>query len=181
MDQLEEYKMLRTEIMYYMNKDTTLLTCLFSCVTAILFFSLEYKVPEGCFLTYLVIIPICGKMAYHKRQMAKISAYLSVYLEETLDIKWERCVAELSKHNSRPRVGRFLKFSECFMMAVATVLCYGYLILKRDPNEWDELLIRFEAVLMAVLFLAVVYLTAKNYKTADYREMFQQNMRGMGL
>ena len=58
---IEEYKMLRTELMHFMDKDTALITCLFSGVTAVLFFALQRKMPEVCLLAYLIIIPIWRK------------------------------------------------------------------------------------------------------------------------
>lgn len=94
---LEEYKMLRSEILYFMNKDTTLLTCLFSGVTAVLFFALKEKIYECCVLAYLVILPICSKFAYHQKQMAKISAYMVLHLEKRLEIKWETNLLRLSE------------------------------------------------------------------------------------
>ena len=132
---LEEYKMLRTEILFFMKKDTTLLTCLFSGVTAVLFFALEIEMPEGCFLAYLIIIPICSKLAYHQKQMAKISTYISFFLEKELDIKWETYILELSKAKDRPRQGKLLKFSECAMMAIATLMSYIYLVIQKTYGK----------------------------------------------
>ena len=166
---LEEYKFLREEILYFMDKDTTLLTCLFSCVTATLFFSLEMNVPEGCILAFLIILPICNKLAYHQKQVAKIAVYIQQFLEPYLDIKWESFLKDLSIHNDRPKTGRYLKFSECPMVAIMAALSYVYLAIKGELWKQNQFIFIVEIVLIVLFLLITLHMSSKIYGMKDYR------------
>lgn len=180
---IEEYKMLRAELLHFMDKDTTLITCLFSGVTAILFFALQRKMPEVCLLAYLIIIPVCSKLAYHQKQMAKISVYLSAYLEKELEIKWETYVKELSRQKSRPRRGKILKFSECIMMAIATLLSYIFLVVMKGKGTYEGNIIVFtiESFLMLFLFIMVIVMSLKIYKIKEYRMKYEMQIHNTSL
>ncbi len=174
---MEEYKILRSEILYFMNKDTSLLTCLFSGVTAVLFFALKENIIEGCLLSYLIIIPICSKLAYHQKQMAKIATYSLLFLENELEVKWETRIKKLSELESRCKNSKFLKFSECPMMAFATVLVYGYLVVKNEL--WKKCIVIFgiELFLMFILFVVVLGISKRIYKIKDYRIAYENQMK----
>lgn len=178
---LEEYKMLKSELLYFMNKDSTLFTCLFSVVTAILFFSLEREMPEGCLLAYLVIIPVCSKQAYHQKQMAKMATYMSLVLEKQLELKWETYVKELSKQKDRSKQGRFLKFSECSMMAVAATISYLYLAVKNHFWIKNQRLFEMETALILVLFVIVIVTSRKIYCIKDYRKNYESKIENINL
>lgn len=180
-NKLEEYKMLREEILYFMNKDTTLFTCLFSSVTAVLFFALEWEILEGCLLAFLIIIPIGSKLAYHQKEMAKISEYMIHYLEKDIDIKWESFLSELTIHQDRPRTVRYLKFSECLMMSLASVLTYIYLAWK--SRIWIEHICLFviETIILVALFIWVIYISRKIYGIKDYKNEYKNVMNNIQL
>lgn len=178
---LEEYKLLRSELLYFMNKDTTLLTCLFSGVTSILFFAMKTKLLEGCLLAYLIIIPVCGKLAYHQKQMAKISVYISFFLEKKLEIKWETYVRNLSKQKDRPRQGKYLKFSECNMMSIASVLSYTYLVIQKDMLHECKIVFIVETIIILILFIFVIVVSRNIYNMKSFREEYEQKLRNMHL
>lgn len=180
-NKLEEYKMLRSEILYYMNKDTMLFTCLFTSVTAILFFSFEWKIQEGCLLSFLVIIPIGSKFAYHQKQMAKISEYMQHYLEPDIGIMWETFLTKLSDHSDKPKTARYMKFSECLMMAIGAVISFFYLVLKKGiewKNNWNLVM---EIVVLAVLFMWTVYISKKIYMIKDYKILYKRVMNNIHI
>lgn len=171
---LEEYKFLREEILYFMDKDTTLLTCLFSCVTATLFFSIEMNVPEGCILAFLIILPICNKLAYHQKQVAKIAAYIQFFLEPHLDIKWESFVKDISIYNDKPKTGQFLKFSECPMVAIMSALSYVYLAVKGELWKQNRFIFAVETVLLMLLLLITLHMSSKIYGIKGYRTKYAE-------
>lgn len=173
---LEEYKMLRKEILYFMDKDTRLFTCLFASVTAVLFFALEWKIPEGCLLSFLVIIPIASKLAYHQKEMAKISEYMQHFLEPDLGIKWEMFLSELSIHQDRPKVANYMKFSECIMMAVGTMCSYIYLAWKVKLWEGQSIVFAVEIVILLVLFIWTMMISCNIYKIKNYRKYYKNVM-----
>lgn len=176
---LEEYKMLRSELTYFMNKDTTLLTCLFSTITAVLFFSVQWKVQEGCLLAFLIIIPICNKFAYHQKQMAKISTYMVCFLEQNLEIKWETRVGKMAglkkeypDKDQKIRGGSILKFTDSLMMACAAFFCYGF-ILWQQYMACTEVrpiwLIGIETIVILVLLVATCVISGKIYGIQEYK------------
>lgn len=181
MQMIEEYKMLRSELMYFMNKDTMLLTCLFSAITATLFFSVEKNMQEGCLLAFLIIIPICNKFAYHQKQMAKISTYMVYFLEKGLEIKWEtrvEKVAQMKRNNDtneKIRSVSILKFSDCVMMSLATFLCYVFLLWRQHSlcfNYRPVYLIWGETVIILILLIVALNMASKIYKIQKYREKY---------
>ena len=173
---LEEYKMLRSEILYFMNKDTTLFTCLFTSVTAVLFFSVEWKIPEGCLLVFLIIVPIGGKFAYHQKEMAKISGYMKHYLEPYIGFQWETFLGELSIHQQKPKTAKYLKFSECLMMAVGALLCFAYIVLEKGIGQKKSLLIGIEFVILLGLFIWTMFISKKIYMIKDYKAEYERVM-----
>lgn len=169
---LEEYKMLRDEMLYFMNKDTTLFTCLFASVTAVLFFALEYKIPEGCFLAFLIIIPVGSKLAYHQREMAKISEYMRCHLEKDIAVKWETFLSELSIHQGRPKTARWMKFSECLMMTAGTVFTYAYLAWRGKIWKGQYWLFGVEVVILLLLTIWTLLISINIYKIKEYKNIY---------
>ncbi|MCI9362545.1 MAG: hypothetical protein HFG65_16810 [Hungatella sp.] len=183
MQMIEEYKMLRSELMYFMNKDTMLLTCLFSAITATLFFSVEKNVQEGCLLAFLIIIPICNKFAYHQKQMAKISTYMVCFLEKELDIKWETRVEKIAQMKKNHVIDKkihsisILKFSDCVMMSLATFLCYVFLLWKQCSICFSfrpVYIIWVETVLILILLIVTLNIAGKIYQIQKYREKYKK-------
>lgn len=179
---MEEYKMLQSELMYFMNKDMSLLTCLYSTVTATLFFSLQWKMPEGCLLAFLIIIPICNKFAYHQKQMAKISAYMSYFLETELDIKWETRVGRIKelknenpKQKQKIRGGSSLKFTDSLMMALGAFFCYFFIFwrqLRKNRDFRPKSMLVAETICVISFLIIVCFMSKKTYQIQEYRENY---------
>lgn len=178
---LEEYKMLREELKHFMDKDTTLFTCLFASVTAVLLFALEWKVPEGCLLAFIVIIPIGSKLAYHQNEMAKISEYMQCFLEKDVGIQWETFLSELSIHPNRPRTAKYTKFSECLMMAVASVSTYMYLVWKEKMWKEQKTMFVLEVFILLFLFVWTVLISRNIYRIKEYKQGYKNVMSSMYL
>lgn len=176
---LEEYKMLRSEILYFMNKDTTLFTCLFTSVTAVLFFSVEWGIKEGSLLVFLIIVPIGSKFAYHQKEMAKISEYMKHYLEEDIGFHWETFLNELSIHQQKPKTAKYLKFSECLMMAVGAVFTFVYIAFEKGFEQDNALLIGIEFIILIGLFVWTACISRKIYKINDYKAEYKRVMDKM--
>lgn len=185
---MEEYKMLRDEIMYFMNKDTTLFTYLFTGVTAVLFFAIKEGIPECCLLAFLIIIPICSKFVYHQKQMAKISAYMVQHLEKNLDIKWETNLEQLTElknnmerdHENESniqnknsfKIVKIGKFLECPMMACATVASYVYLVNMKCQEIEKNTVFWIITVSIIILFFLTLIICSSIYKIKDFRKEY---------
>lgn len=178
---LKEYEILRAEILFFMNKDTSLFVCLFTSVISILFFSIEWEIPEGCILTFLIIIPIGSKFAYHQKEMAKISAYIKKYLETEIDIKWETFVTEIASCSTRPRTSKYMKFSECTMMAVASILAYAFLAWNGSMWEKHKYIFGFEIIVLLILFMWTMLISKDIYSMKKHRSDYEKIMNNIEI
>ena len=90
---LEEYKMLKEEINQKIGYQNTLLTFTDTAVVSIvaLITAIENPLPPEVYLVPLIIIvPMMFRVAYYRSSVAKIAAYISVFLEPKLfPIQWE--------------------------------------------------------------------------------------------
>lgn len=87
-----EYKMVRNEIDQKMSLHNTLLMFTITTTVAILAIAAgnEKSSPFLYLLPFCIIIPLSNRIAYYRRAMAKLSAYLIVFCEDSDDsIKWE--------------------------------------------------------------------------------------------
>lgn len=88
---LEEYKMLRDEIQSCIERDNSLATFMVTAVATILTvaISANLQVPFLFLISFCIIIPFSARLAHYKSNVARISAYMIVYLEPKMSIKYE--------------------------------------------------------------------------------------------
>ena len=100
-----------------------------------------------------------------------------------MEIKWETYVKELSQQKSRPRRGKILKFSECIMMAIATLFSYIYLIVMNGKDIYEGKIIVFiiESFLMWILSIVVIIMSLKIYKIKEYRTKYEIQIQNTSL
>lgn len=92
-NRIKEYEILRNEIDQKIELHNTLLTFTITTVVAILSFVLLQDQPYSAFLflmPFCILIPMSMRIAYYRSAMAKLSAYMIVYLEKEIPgIQWE--------------------------------------------------------------------------------------------
>ena len=90
---LKEFDYLKNEINQKIILHNNLLTFTITTVVAILSFALgaKNKVNPHLFLMpFCILIPMSVRISYYRFAMAKLSAYIIVFLEEQIpEIKWE--------------------------------------------------------------------------------------------
>lgn len=144
-NKIKEYEILRGEIEQKIELHNTLTTFTITTVVAILSFVLLQEPPYSAFLflmPFCVLIPMSMRIAYYRAAMAKISAYMIVYLEEDIPgICWEtrnqkigsmaiedKSVVKVGKKRTRPFLGstktRSLLLSRYYECLVLGILCY---------------------------------------------------------
>lgn len=177
---LEEYRMLRSEVMNCINLHNTLCTFMITAVGAILTFSLLYQQPLLFLLPYAVIIPIQCRIFHYRQNMMKISAYMIVCLEPHLKgIQWETRHKRLADVPEPVQV-RGLRNYEGFMMALACLILlvaysltvYGF----PGPFAWGPL----NGILLAVAVVAtlyVLYLCRKTNRSVQARANYMDTWR----
>lgn len=92
-NKLIEYNLLRTEINQKIELHNTLLTFTLTTVVAILTFILAQDQPFNpllFLLPFCILIPMSMRIAYYRSAMARLSAYMIVFLEPCMPgINWE--------------------------------------------------------------------------------------------
>lgn len=90
-ENLEEYKMLRDEMQNCIERDNTLTTFMVTAVATILTFAISanLQVPFLFLISFCIIIPFTARIAHYKGNVARISAYIIVFLETEMNIKYE--------------------------------------------------------------------------------------------
>ena len=124
----KEYDMLHQEIEQKISLQNNLL--IFMITTTVTIITLAIK--SDSLLLYLfpffIIIPITSRIAYYRMAMAKISAYMIVFLEPKLNgISWEtRNVQFLRRYNSGKRNDRKIQldYYECPVLGVISFCGY---------------------------------------------------------
>lgn len=144
-NRIKEYEILRNEIDQKIELHNTLLTFTITTVVAILSFVLLQDQPYSAFLfliPFCILIPMSMRIAYYRSAMAKLSAYMIVFLEgEIPGIQWETLNQEVvsavinskdetmtSRKKKRPfvegtKAHRLLlgRYYECLVLGI---LCY---------------------------------------------------------
>lgn len=90
-ERLEEYKMLRDEMQNCIERDNTLATFMVTAVATILTFAVtaNLQVPFLFLISFCIIIPFTARLVHYKKNVARISTYVIVFLEKDMNIKYE--------------------------------------------------------------------------------------------
>ena len=126
---MKEYQNLRDEITQEIGLHNTLLTFTITTTIAVLSFVFvqDTILPFLFLLPFCIIIPMSMRIAYYRTNMAKISAYLIVFIEsEVPEINWETRNNSaiqniIKKDGSTPKKYTFLRSFECLLLCI---ICY---------------------------------------------------------
>lgn len=95
---LKEYEDLRNEIKQKIELHNSQIIFMITTVIAILAFALESKNELLYLLPFGIIIPISMRITYYRTVMAKLSAYIIVFIEDKIEgLNWETRNRELIK------------------------------------------------------------------------------------
>jgi hypothetical protein len=112
-NQLKEYDNLRNEINKKIELTNTLITFTIVTVDGELAFAMSSsnKMILLYLIPFFIIIPLSMRIAYYRTSIAKISAYMIVFLEESDDeLKWE---TRNAKVGGKIKWYERLKYDEC--------------------------------------------------------------------
>lgn len=137
---LKEYEMLRQEINQKMELHNTLLTFTITSTILVLTVAASEKITILYLFPFCVIIPMSLRIAYYRKVMAKLSAYMIVFLEPTLkDMNWEgrnytfsKKYGGLSSEKHKFKISYF----ECFVLGC---VCYALYLLNYFPSECKKM------------------------------------------
>ena len=148
---LEEYKIIRAEILNCVNLHNTLATFTVTAVTALLAFALAYQQPYLFLMPFAVIIPMQGRIFHYRQNILKLSAYDIVFLEPLFEkIRWETRHKEYSDITNQYKYNHFRNF-DCFFLSV---ISYATYLIAYLPPIWE---ITWQVVLIAGFPLIFVF------------------------
>lgn len=161
---LKEYEMLRQEIDQKMELHNTLLTFTITSTILVLTVAASEKVTILYLFPFCVIIPMSLRIAYYRKAMAKLSAYMIVFLEPTLkDMNWESRNYAFSKQYgglSSEKHKFQISYFECLVLGC---VCYALYLLNYFPFECEK--ITFIMVLGAIWpIILLVWIAQITYK-----------------
>ena len=131
---IREYQNLRDEITQQIDLHNSLLT--FTITTTVAVFAFIFAQgevnPYLFLLPFCIIVPMSMRIAYYRTNMAKISAYLIVYIESEMpEINWEtrnrKTIRRIVKTKNK-NIEQFtlLRYYECLLLCI---VCYALFII----------------------------------------------------
>jgi len=123
---MEEYKILRSEITHYMERDDAMCRQMYMAVAALLSLAEALGDRGICLAAFCIIVPVSYKLVYSKECMAKLSSYMHCFLEGQIPgFCWESRLYSLRHGEGRTPKPR-LRFHnmECISMAVLCSAVY---------------------------------------------------------
>lgn len=122
---IKEYEDLRGEIKQKIELHNSLITFMITTVVAVLAFALESNNIILYLLPFGIIIPISMRITYYRTAMAKVSAYIVVYIEDKLeDLNWETRNTQLINEN-QGRLYDAFTISHYYEGIILSIVCYA--------------------------------------------------------
>lgn len=159
---MSEYQMLREETMDKMNKQDQLTQFAYTTAAAIWSLALTVKNEWILLIALLITIPISLRIVKLRMDCAFLAAYMSVYLEKHIDIKWESNNKLYCNEHPRGKAQSifyiFSKFDFVFITLITSFLFWLMRIDNLLVNNWllTSLLISFQTVILVVEIGVVV-------------------------
>ena len=153
---IEEYKMLRAEIINCINLQNNLCTFVITATSAILALALTSGHPVLFLLPLAIIIPLQGRIFHYRRNILKLSAYNIVFLEPQInDIMWETRHQEFSKRARGYEISLFRSY-ENFFLGMICYLLYIFHYSSLMPEAPGTRILLIFVPLIPVLYLGIM-------------------------
>ena len=158
---LEEYKMLREEIQNCIERDNSLATFMVTEVSTILTFAISanLQVPFLFLISFCIIIPFTGRISHYKTNVARISAYLIVFLEPKMDVKYETRNSMVK--SAKSRISKLLIAMRNYVGLLLGILSYAIYLVEYNnkigfSNWWDCIF-----CILPIFFLILIFFMDK--------------------
>jgi hypothetical protein len=160
---MEEYKLLREEILNMANIRHTTISILYTGVSAILVLGVSLERSLIFLLTFCVIIPTYMMVIDYSNCIKKIGAYLQVFHEDS-EFNWESRLYELSKNTRKSIKGWAYSFLSPFY--ILSFIALGLFCLYYDFSILIED-VRIVELIIAVILFGLTLLYAIKHKHID--------------
>ncbi len=158
---VEEYKMLRDEIQNCVERDNSLATFMVTAVSTILTFAISanLQVPFLFLISFCIIIPFTARISHYKTNVARISAYLIVFLEPNMDVKYETRNSKVK--SSKSRISKLLIAMRNYIGFLLGSLSYAIYVVeycnKLGINHWWDIMF----MILPIIFLVLIFFMDK--------------------
>lgn len=158
---VEEYKMLRDEIQNCVERDNSLATFMVTAVSTILTFAISanLQVPFLFLISFCIIIPFTARISHYKTNVARISAYLIVFLEPNMDVKYETRNSKV--RSSKSRNSKLLNAMRNYIGFLLGSLSYAIYVVeycnKLGINHWWDIMF----MILPIIFLVLIFFMDK--------------------
>lgn len=175
-EKTKEYDYLRSEIVQKIELHNTLLTFTITTTVAILTFALTQDSSILYLLPFCIIVPMSMRMAYYKSAIAKLSAYMIVFLESSIDgLNWEtRNAFLISNHLAKKKKLTFEKFLTLryYEFLLLSIVCYTFYVLDYIKGKSLNTSTLVFAVLPFILVLLEIIITLRINSTDKERQIW---------
>ena len=143
---LKEYEELRSEIEQKIGIQNSLITFMITAVIAVLAFALEGNNSILYLLPFGIIIPTSMRITYYRTAMARISAYIVVYIEKYIQgLNWETRIHKFV-YNGGNTLHDNVTISQYYEGIILSLMCYLLYIFDFIKNK----AISFQVIIFAV-------------------------------
>lgn len=170
---IKEYEDLRSEIKQKMEAYNSLVTFMITTVIAVLVFAVENDNMLLYLLPFGIIIPISMRMLFYRASLAKIAAYIIVYIESDLcGLGWEtrnNLIKCFDVYNNDFKLYDKFVFPHYYEGMVLSIICYILFFTKYIiyGNISKKTLIY---AIIPVFFILWEYLIVKKIISFDKKE-----------
>ena len=180
-----EYELIKNEINQKIELHNNLITFTITTTAVILSFALSQNLTLLYIMPFCIIIPMSIRIRYYRLAMAKLSAYLIVFLEPQLsEIKWETrntiiiqnsLCFNRSRINNKRKKNKYSNYKllntlnnyECLLLSVSTYTLYVLDYLKdKDCN-----LLTISSTLLPLIFVIFEYIITKDMNSLDIQKI----------
>ena len=154
---VEEYKMLREEIQNCVERDNSLATFMVTAVSTILTFAISANLQVP--FLFRIIIPFTGRISHYKTNVARISAYLIVFLEPEMDVKYETRNSIVK--SAKSKISKLLVAMRNYVGLLLGILSYAIYLVEYNnkigfSNWWDWVF-----AILPIFFLILIFFMDK--------------------
>lgn len=121
---IKEYEELRSEIEQKIGIQNSLITFMITAVIAVLTFAIGGNNSILYLLPFGIIIPTSMRITYYRTAMARISAYIVVYIEKNIEeLNWETRIHKFV-YKSHDTFRDNVTISQYYEGMILSVICY---------------------------------------------------------
>ena len=166
----KEYEMLHGEIEKKIELQNNLLIFMVTATGIIITIAVQSKNLLLYLFPFFIIIPTMNRITYYRKAIARISAYLIVFLEPKLNgISWETCNLQLNRKHYEDKRKIKLDYYECPLLSVICYFLYLYECKAYQLRNFKDLVKMAGPVFLIAI---VIYLTYRiNEFTIDREAM----------